>query len=108
MDVMRRGVRGGVGLIARVVTVVTAIIVGFIVVGILLFVLSANENNPIVSFISGVAEFFVGPFREIFQIDEEKTQVAVNWGIAAVVYLIVGRLIVGLLQRARPGKPAAE
>ena len=47
----------------------------------------------------GAGEFLVEPFDNIFDLDSRKTQVAVNWGLAALLYALVGGLIVRLLRR---------
>lgn len=105
----RRGERGGGGAartarkglwgIARIVSLITTVVVGLIVVGILLVVLEANRDNQIVGWLLDAAEFLVGPFKDIFEPDGRKLKVAVNWGLAAVLYAIVGGLIARLLRR---------
>jgi hypothetical protein len=87
-------------LLARIVRTVTAVVVGFIVVGILLHVLGANGGNAVVGFVYDVAGWLVTPFKGLFSPDGAKLQIAVNWGIAAVVYGIVGSLIARLLAGA--------
>lgn len=92
----------GVGLrssAARVISLATTVVVLVIVAGILLIVLEANQSNDIVSVVNDVAEFLVDPFDRLFTIDDRKGEVAVNWGIAAAVYLVVGRLVAGLVAR---------
>lgn len=92
----------GVGLrssAARVISLATTAVVLVIVAGILLIVLEANQSNDIVSVVNDVAEFLVDPFDRLFTIDDRKGEVAVNWGIAAAVYLVVGRLVAGLVAR---------
>jgi hypothetical protein len=76
------------------------VVVGFIVVGILLHVLGANGGNAVVGFVYDVAGWLVTPFKGLFSPDGAKLQIAVNWGIAAVVYGIVGSLIARLLAGA--------
>jgi hypothetical protein len=87
-------------LLARIVRIVTAVVVGFILVGILLHVLDANSGNAVVGFVYDVAGWLVTPFKGLFSPDGAKLQIAVNWGIAAVVYGIVGSLIARLLAGA--------
>jgi hypothetical protein len=70
-----------------------------IVAGILLVVLKANPANSIVSEVHSWAHWLAGPFDGMFSFHSANTAIAVNWGIAAVVYLIVGGLIVRLLGR---------
>ena len=84
-------------LLARLVRLVTAIVVGFIVVGIVLHVAGANGGNAIVSFVYDVAGWLVTPFKSVFSIKNAKGEIAANWGLAAVVYAIVGGLISRLL-----------
>jgi hypothetical protein len=86
--------------LARVVKAVTSIVVAVIVVGILLYVLSANRSNGIVSAVLDASRWLVGPFDNLFALDSAKWQVAVNWGIAAIVYGLVGTLIARLLASA--------
>lgn len=78
---------------------ITALVVGVIVLAILLVVLGANESNVIVGAVLDAAKFLVGPFKSIFDLSKHKIEIAVNYGLAAVVYLIVGNLIARLLRR---------
>jgi hypothetical protein len=90
--------RGAWGL-ARIITTIAGILAGAIVLGIVLVVLEANRSNDLVDLVLDIARFLAGPFKEMFDIDNGKVQVAVNWGLAAVAYLIVGSLIARLLRR---------
>ena len=82
---------------ARAITLLTVAVVLAIVIGIVLVVLEANPSNDIVTFFTDVAEFLVGPFEDLFTLKDNKAETAVNWGLAAVVYLIIGRLIATLV-----------
>ena len=93
---MTSGARARAGA-ARAISILTTIIVLFIVVGIVLVVLEANRSNDIVSVIFDVAEFFVDPFENLFTLDDRKVEVAVNWGLGALVYAIVGRILARLV-----------
>jgi hypothetical protein len=81
---------------------VTALAVLLIVVGILLWVLSANPSNTIVSDIHDAANWLVTPFHGLFSVKGAKLHLAVNWGVAAVVYAIVGGFLASLAARAIP------
>jgi hypothetical protein len=94
------GFATGAGLLARVVHVVVSVVVLIIVAGILLVVLNANPANTIVSDVHGWARSLAGPFDGIFSFHNARTAIAVNWGIAAVVYLFVGGLIARLIGRS--------
>jgi hypothetical protein len=112
----RRGVRGaasgvasGVAIgarrvrvaLARAITLVTGLIALLIVIGVAFVVLKANRDNSIVSWVHDGAKFFVGPFDGMFKPKSHRAAVAINWSIAAVVYVFVGRLIAGLVSPAR-------
>ena len=87
-------------LLARIVRLVTALVVGFIVVGIVLHLLDAHASNGLVSFVYDVANWLTTPFHNLFSPGGAKANIAVNWGLAAVVYAIVGGLIARLLAGA--------
>lgn len=89
---MTKGASARTG-VARAISLLTTVIVLFIIAGIVLFVLEANQSNDIVSVINDVAETLAGPFENLFTLDEQKVEVAVNWGLAALVYAIVGRVL---------------
>jgi hypothetical protein len=95
-----RGVAIGAGLLARVVRLVVSVVVLILVAGILLVVLKANPTNTIVSDVHGWVRSLAGPFDGIFSFHNPRVAIAINWGIAAVVYLFVGGLILRLIGRA--------
>jgi hypothetical protein len=85
--------------LAGLVRLAAAVVAGIIAVGIVLVVLEANTSNDLVSVIHDAARALVGPFDGMFNLDDAKAEIAVNWGIAAFVYLILGALVAGLIQR---------
>ncbi len=93
--VARRGLWG----VARIVRLITSVVVGLIVIGIVLVLLEANRDNAIVDWLVGAAHFLVGPFDNVFNLDGRKAQVAVNWGLAALLYGLLGGLIARMLRR---------
>jgi hypothetical protein len=95
---VRAGAGAGLSVLARVVSLITALVVAIIVVGILLVVFKANNGNQIVSTIHDAAKTLVGPFKDVFSLKGTKKTV-VNWGLAAIVYAIVGGFIARLLSR---------
>lgn len=106
---MRRGAGAGLGILGTIINTIARVIAAIIVIGILLFVFEANPSNGIVELINDIAEFFVGPFDDLFTPKDEKVARAINWGIAALVYLIVGGVIAALLHRSgRAATPTRE
>jgi hypothetical protein len=73
-----------------------------IALDVVLVVLEANPANDIVQLVHDAGRWVVGPFKDIFSLDDAKLEVAVNWGIALVVYVAVGRFVASLLRRPRP------
>ncbi len=92
-----RALGQGADLLVRVVQLVVSIVVLIILAGILLVVLKANPANSIVSEVHSWARWLAGPFDGMFSFHSANTAIAVNWGIAAVVYLLVGGLITRLI-----------
>ena len=91
----RRGMWG----VARIVRLITSIVVGLIVVGIVLVLLEANRDNAIVDWLVGAGDFLTEPFHGVFTPDGRKAMVAVNWGLAALVYAVIGSFIARVLRR---------
>ena len=94
-----KGAYGALGFLARVVDIVVAVVAVTIAVGVLLVVLEANPANSIVDTVLDVASWLVGPFEDFFTLDDAKLQVVVNWGLALVVYVLVGRGVSTLLRK---------
>jgi hypothetical protein len=81
------------------VSLITSVVVGLIVIGIVLVLLEANRDNAIVDWLVGAGQFLVEPFDNVFQPDGRKARVAINWGLAAVLYGLAGGLLARLLRR---------
>lgn len=99
-----RGVRrGGAGLrvLSRLVRLVTSLVVALIVVGIVLVLLKANPANELVKALRDGAEYLSKPFDAIFTFDKRRTEIAVNWGLAALVYALIGGVLARALARGR-------
>jgi hypothetical protein len=85
--------------IASVVWLVAVVCALFLAVGALLIALNANEDNSIFDFVISGADFLDGPLsREnglfTFEGKDAATKGAlVNWGIAAVIYLLIGKIL---------------
>ena len=95
-------VGSGMLLIARIIRTIASLIAALIVVAIVLHVLGANASNAIVKDIHDAAKFFVGPFDGMFSIKDAKLALAVNWGVAALIYAVVGWIIASFIARLAP------
>jgi uncharacterized phage infection (PIP) family protein YhgE len=77
-----------------------AAVLAVLAVGALLIALKANEDNSVVAFVISGAELLDGPFSldsGIFTFaddaDGRVKSALTNWGIAAVVYLVIGKIL---------------
>ena len=68
-----------------------------IVLGIILFDMKANPGNSIVSGIHDAANWLTTPFHGLFSVHGARKMLTINWGIAAVVYLIAGLIIASII-----------
>jgi succinate dehydrogenase hydrophobic anchor subunit len=84
--------------LARIVSLITAVVVTLIVIAIVLVLLDANRNNEIVDWLIGAGQFLAEPFDNVFEPEGRKARIGVNWGLAAVVYAFVGGLISRLVR----------
>jgi len=100
-----RAIGVGSGLLARLVRLVLSGVVLIIAAGILLALLRANVTNTIVSEVHGWGRWLASPFNDMFSFSTVRVAVAVNWGIAAAVYLFAGGLIVRLINRPHRWHP---
>ena len=96
-------------LLARAIRLVVGIVVAIIVLGIILRLVDANSSNQIVSGIHDAGSSLVGPFGNVFSVKGPKLNLALNWGLAALVYAVVGGFIASFAARgaaAAWGRPA--
>ena len=89
--------------IASIVWLIAVLCAVILAIGALLAALSDNfnESNPVVEFINETAEALDGPFGNIITFegrDDQTKEVLVNWGLAALAYLIVGRILDRLIR----------
>jgi hypothetical protein len=85
--------------LARAIRMIAGIVALIIVAGILLVVLDANLGNQIANAVHDAAAWLASPFNGLLNFSKHKTEVAVNWGIAAVVYYLVGHFLARLIAR---------
>jgi hypothetical protein len=107
-----RAAAAGAGVVAtvvRAIRLVVAVAVLLIALGILFVALQASPGNTIVSHVHDWARWLTTPFHNMFHVHGARGTLALNWGIAIVVYLAVTWLITGiLLAPARAVRRRAE
>lgn len=90
----------GVIMVARLVMAVATLIALLIALAIVLRDVGANGQNTIVKGIHEGGNFFAGSFTGLISFSgHPKRAITIDWGIAGVVYLVVGALIAGYIRR---------
>lgn len=89
----------GAETLAGVVRAVTTAIATIFLLHIVFVVLDANQGNSVVSFIYSAAKVFVLGFGDVFTPRDANVGVVLNYGFAALVYLVVGQLVIKMLRR---------
>jgi hypothetical protein len=85
---------------ALTVQTIADIAAGFLVLWILLFLLDANQANVFVEFVHGTADWLAWWSQDIFTMDTEGVRVLLNYGLPALIYLLLGHGIAARLSRA--------
>jgi hypothetical protein len=91
--------------VARAVRIVFGVLAAILALGAVLVVLrnNINESNAVVKLITDIADAVSGPFSRnngIFDFHGKHAvpkNALLNWGIAAIVYLLIGRLLAGAI-----------
>jgi hypothetical protein len=90
---------GVVGVVATVVRWIGLLFAVVLVVHVLLTVGDANPDNGITRFFSWAADPLALAFKSLFMPDNEQLRVLVNYGLAAVFWLIVSAVLSRLIRR---------
>lgn len=88
-----------VGVLAGVVRWAGLLIALVLVVHVVLVMGNANPDNPITGFFRGAAEPLSLAFKSLFTPEDAKLGVLVNYGIAAVFWLVVSSVAAKLIRR---------
>lgn len=88
-----------VGLFAGVVRWAGLIIAVILVVHVVLTVGSANPDNWITSVFAELADPLALAFKDLFTPSDGKLRVLVNYGLAAVFWLVVTGIVARLIRR---------
>lgn len=86
--------------IARIVSTVFAVIAIILIVHIILVAADAKTTSTMVKDIGDVAAKLAWGFKSLFSFDSIKLTVFVNYGLAALAYLLVGGGLVRLFRSA--------
>lgn len=89
----------GVGLVAGVVRWVGLIFAAILVLHVIFTIGSANADNGIVSWVRDWADSLSIGFKDLFEPTDEKLRVLVNYGVAAIFWLVVSSIVAKLIRR---------
>jgi len=73
---------------------------GLLGLWIVLFLLDANRANVFVEFVRGTSDLLAWWSQDIFMMDTDGLRVLLNYGLPAVMYLLIGHGIAARLNRA--------
>ncbi|GCB43990.1 hypothetical protein [Streptomyces sp. NL15-2K] len=85
---------------ALVICTIADVAAGLLGLWILLFLLDSNPGNTFVEFVHGTADWLAGWAQDIFTMDTEGLRVVLNYGLPAVIYLLIGHGIAARLNRS--------
>jgi hypothetical protein len=88
---------GAIATVARLIRVVAGIVALIIALGIVFVALKASPSNTIVSHVHDWGQCLTTPFHNMFHVRGARGTLALNWGIAILVYLAVAWLITRML-----------
>lgn len=103
-DKRTRGAGAGVAkdrilsFLASLIMVVAVLVALVLALHIVFVILGANPDNAIVEFVDGLAGTLAWRFESLFLLNRMSVEVLVNFGLAAVVYLIIGAVLSRLLR----------
>ncbi len=96
---VRNSTRGGAYALARVLNTIGLAIVAVIVVYIVLTLLEANPDNTAATLIRQLAEYFNLGLANLFLIADPKWLIGINYGVAALIWLVITTVVVRLIRR---------
>ncbi|MDL5155019.1 hypothetical protein [Actinomycetospora termitidis] len=91
-------VRGVLGLVGGLVRLVTGLFAAVLVVHIVLVILGANPANGITQLVAALADALTLGLRDLFLLGNPTAQVIVSYGLPALLWLLVGAVVVGILR----------
>jgi hypothetical protein len=87
------GLRRVLSVVYRVTRLVFLLLALVMLVGIGFTLAPTNPDNDVVSGVLDLAERAAGPFKDVFTQDDPERQTVVNYGFAAVIYLLAATLV---------------
>jgi cobalamin synthase len=105
---LRKGAGAVANTLAIIITAAAGVFAAILLLHVVFVLFKATPTNSIVKHINDWAYHLAGPFRTIFSFKDKKQHLnikltdAVNYGIAAIAYLLGGRIAASLLRKLAP------
>ena len=93
---------------ARAIELLGTAVALILLAGIALVLLEANPANDIVRAVRDAADWLAGPFNGMFDLDNRRASLALNWAIAALVYYVISRVVAEFVNRQGRGRSGAK
>ncbi|MFJ4768751.1 hypothetical protein ACIP88_06505 [Streptomyces uncialis] len=87
------------GQAGRIIAAVADVMAFILVLWILMYLLDANRGNALVQFVQDSANWLAGWSHDLFTFDQDWARVVAGYGLAAVVYLLVGHALASRVRR---------
>lgn len=89
----------GANTVANVIRSVVGVVVTIFALHVLFVVFDADQGNEFVSVIYTLAKTLVLGLGDVFTPDDALLGVVLNYGLAALIYVVVGQLVIKALRR---------
>lgn len=85
--------------VGAIIMLVVGIIALILILHIVFVLIGTNPGNTIVSTVGDWAGHLAAWFKGLFDTSSAKWNTVLDYGLATIVYLVVGRLLTGLVER---------
>ncbi|MFG3280800.1 hypothetical protein [Streptomyces sp. NPDC048111] len=85
---------------ATAILIIVDVMALILILWIAFFLVNANTANDLVSWVRHAADWLSGWSRDMFTIRSDNWRTIVNYGLPAVVYLLIGHAVAGRVGRA--------
>jgi hypothetical protein len=87
------------GAVGAIIMLVVGVIALILILHIVFVLIGTNPGNTIVSTVGDWSGHLAAWFKGLFDTSSAKWDTVLDYGLAAIVYLVVGRLLTSLVER---------
>ncbi|PKV89169.1 hypothetical protein [Streptomyces sp. TLI_146] len=85
---------------ATIILIIADVTAVILILWIAFFLLDANTANDLVSWVHHAANWLSGWSRDMFNVESDDWRTILNYGLPAVVYLMIGHAVAGRVNRS--------